>query len=64
MKPQDLRNMTKDELTHKTLSFKEELSALLFKQKTGTLEKSANISQVKKDIARIKTILKEGGYAK
>jgi large subunit ribosomal protein L29 len=64
MKPQDLRNMTKDELNHKILSFKEELSGLLFKQKTGTLEKSANISQIKKDIARVKTILKEGSYAK
>lgn len=64
MKPQDLRNMTKDELKQKIASVKEELSKLLFQAKTGTLEKSARISQIKRDIARIKTILKEGSYAK
>lgn len=63
-KPQELRNMTKDELIHKTISFKEELSKLLFQAKTGTIEKSARISQIKKDIARINTILKEETYAK
>ena len=64
MKPQDLRNMTKDELNHKILSKKEELSKLLFQAKTGTIEKSANIALIKKDIARIKTILKEESHAK
>ena len=64
MKPHDLRNMTKDELNLKILSLKEELSGLLFQQKTGTIEKSARISQIKKDIARIKTIIKEESYAK
>jgi large subunit ribosomal protein L29 len=64
MKPGDLRDMTKDELGHKVLSLKEELSGLLFQQKTGTIEKSSRISLIKKDIARIKTILKEEGYAK
>jgi len=64
MKPNDLRNMTKDELNLKVLSLKEELSGLLFQQKTGTIEKSARISQIRKDIARIKTIIKEESYAK
>lgn len=64
MKPQDLRNMTKDELNQKVPSLKEELAKLLFQQKTGTLEKAARISQIKKDVARIKTILREGNYAK
>ncbi len=64
MKPHDLRNMTKDELNLKILSLKEELSGLLFQQKTGTIEKSARISQIKKDIARVKTIIKEESYAK
>ena len=64
MKPQDMRNMTKDELNHKSLVLKEELSGLLFQSKTGTIEKSARISIIKKDIARIKTILKEETYAK
>ena len=64
MTSNDLRNMTKDELNLKISSLKEELSGLLFQQKTGTIEKSARISQIKKDVARIKTILKEDSYAK
>jgi large subunit ribosomal protein L29 len=64
MKPQDLRNMTKDELDHKTRSLQEELSGLLFRLKTGTIENSSRMSQIKKDIARINTILKENSYAK
>jgi large subunit ribosomal protein L29 len=64
MKPPELRNMTKEELNQKTAVLKEELSKLLFKYKTGTLDKSARISQVRQDIARIKTIMKEGSYAK
>lgn len=64
MKPQDLRNMTEQELNHKITSLKEELSKLLFQAKTGRLEKPARISQIKKDVARIKTILKEESYAK
>ena len=64
MKPQDMRNMTKDELNQKALVLKEELSGLLFQSKTGTIEKSARISIIKKDIARTKTILKEETYAK
>jgi len=64
MKPEDLRNMTKDELSQKVLSSKQELSGLLFKKRTGTIETPARISQIKKDIARINTILKEKSYAK
>jgi large subunit ribosomal protein L29 len=64
MKPQDLRNMTKDELNHKISSLKEELAGLLFRLKTGTIENSSRMSQIKRDIARIKTILKEDSYAK
>jgi len=64
MKPQDLRNMTKNELNHKILLLKEDLSKLLFQAKTGTIEKSSRIAHIKKDIARIKTILKEESHAK
>jgi len=63
-KPQDLRNMTKDELNHKLSTLKEELSKFLFQAKTGTIEQPAKISGIKKDVARIKTILKEETYAK
>jgi large subunit ribosomal protein L29 len=64
MKPIDLRNMTKDELNQKAGLLKEELSKFLFQAKTGRLEKPARIAQIKTDIARIKTILRENSYAK
>lgn len=64
MKPVELRNMTKEELTSKRLSLKEELMNLRFKAKMGKLEKPSSISQIRKDIARILTILKEGSYAR
>ena len=64
MKTQDIRNMTKDELGQKIISLKEELSKLIFQAKTGNIEKPARISQIKKDIARVKTILREGSFAK
>lgn len=64
MKPADLRNMTKQELNHNIISLKEELSKLLFQAKTGRLEKPTRIPQIKRDIARIKTILREESYAK
>jgi large subunit ribosomal protein L29 len=63
MKTNDLRNMTKDELVNKQLSIKEELMNLRFKAKMGKLEKPSRISQIRKDIARILTILKEGTFA-
>ena len=38
---------------------KEELFNLRFKQATGTLEKPARLNELRKDVARMKTILKE-----
>lgn len=64
MKPDELRNMTKEELVSKQLSLKEELMNLRFQAKMGKLEKPSKISQARKDIARILTILKEASYAK
>ena len=64
MKPQDIRNMTKDELSQKIVALKEEMSKLLFQAKTGNLEKPARIPQIKRDIARINTIVREESYAK
>ena len=64
MKATDLRNMTKNELKSKQVSLKEELMDLRFKARMGKLEKPSRISQARKDIARILTILKEERYAK
>ncbi|MFH0732078.1 MAG: 50S ribosomal protein L29 [Candidatus Omnitrophota bacterium] len=63
-KPSELRNLTEAELAAKQLSLKEELMGLCFKARMGKLEKPSRISQIKRDIARILTILKEVSYAK
>ena len=63
MKASDLRNMTKEELNTKQFTLREELMQLRFKAKMGKLEKPTRISQIRRDVARILTVLKEGSYA-
>ena len=58
MKVNELRNMTADELRKKDRDLVQELFNFRFQLHTGRLENSARISAVKKDIARVKTILK------
>ncbi len=62
MKVKELRDMTAGELIKKEKELVQELFNLRFQLHTGRLENSARISTVKKDIARVKTILvgKEG----
>ena len=57
MKANELRNMTADELQKKDRELVQELFNLRFQLHTGRLENSSRISDVKKDIARVKTIL-------
>jgi large subunit ribosomal protein L29 len=57
MKANELRSMTPDELQKKDRELVQELFNLRFQLHTGRLENSARISDVKKDIARVKTIL-------
>lgn len=59
MKADALREMTKEELASKILELKEELFNLRFQLATGQLENPVRLRHVKKDIARIKTILTE-----
>lgn len=59
MKPQELRNLTKDELLTKEVQFKEELFKLNYQRKIGRVEKPHKFKILKKDLARIQTILKE-----
>lgn len=55
----DLRNLTKDELIVKLSSLKVDLYNLRFQAKSGRIEKPHRIKQIKRDIARINTILTE-----
>lgn len=59
MKATELRTMSEAELLKKIDELKDELFNLRFKQATGQLENTARMKTVKKDIARIKTILTE-----
>jgi len=59
MKIKDLRSLSEGELIQKEKELHEELFNLRFQHATGQLENTMRIPQVKRDIARIKTILKE-----
>lgn len=59
MKTKEIRSLSTDELLAKEKQYKEELFNLRFQQATGQLENTARLSQVRKNIARIKTILNE-----
>jgi large subunit ribosomal protein L29 len=59
MKPEELRNLTKDELLEKEKSLYAELAKLNTQRYTGNVEKPHKFALVKRDIARIRTILNE-----
>jgi len=59
MKADELRDMTNDELKERSQEFKEELFNLRFQKATAQLDNPMRIREVKKSIARIKTILRE-----
>jgi large subunit ribosomal protein L29 len=56
MKPGDVRAMTLDQLDDEVLKLKKERFNLRFQRATGQLENTARVRQVRRDIARIKTI--------
>ncbi len=59
MKIEDLRKLTTEELQEKIKESKEELFNLRFQQATGTLEKPVRLRELRKDVARMKTIIRE-----
>ena len=58
MKIDEIRGMTPDQLADTLLSLKKEQFNLRFQKATGQIEKTHRVDQVRKDIARIKTILR------
>jgi large subunit ribosomal protein L29 len=58
MKIDDIRGMTPDQLAENLLSLKKEQFNLRFQAATGQVEKTHRSSLVRKDIARIKTVLR------
>ncbi len=59
MKAIDARAMSADQLTDELLKLKKEQFNLRFQEATGQLEKTARVRQVRRDIARVKTIQAE-----
>ena len=59
MKASELRNMTAEELNKKLKELKEELFNLRFQHAINQLDNPHKITAVKKDIARVMTILQE-----
>ena len=58
MKIEDIRGMTPDQLSDQLVTLKKEQFNLRFQRATGQLEKTHRVDQVRKDIARIKTVLR------
>ncbi|MDD5723348.1 MAG: 50S ribosomal protein L29 [Syntrophales bacterium] len=61
MKIKEIRDLGVDELQAKEKSFVEELFRLRIRFATGQLESSSTIKKVKRDVARVKTVLRERG---
>ena len=63
MKAQDIREMSEEELQRKAQDLQEEIFNLKFQHATGQLENTQRLPQVRKDLARVKTILREKNIA-
>ena len=59
MKASEIRESTPEELARKVIDLKEELFNLRFQNEIGQLENPQKMKQIKRDIARIKTITRE-----
>jgi len=59
MKAEEVRGLTADQLQDKLADLKKEQFNLRFQKATGQLEKSSRIDEVRKDIARVKTIARQ-----
>ena len=59
VKANEIRKMTTEEINKKISENKEELFNLRMKQATGSLENPGRINTLRKDVARMKTILNE-----
>jgi large subunit ribosomal protein L29 len=55
----DLKTMTPDQLQDQLLSLKKEQFNLRFQRATGQLENTARVREVRKDIARVRTLQRQ-----
>lgn len=59
MKASEVRDLSSDELVAKVATLKEELFNLRFQLATNNLKNPARIREVRRDIARVKTVIRE-----
>ncbi|MCI6763968.1 MAG: 50S ribosomal protein L29 [Bacilli bacterium] len=59
MKTSEIRKMSKEDINKKITEIKTELFDLRMKQATGNLDKPHRINALRKDVARLKTVLNE-----
>ena len=59
MKAADIRTMSNDQLNDVLAKLKKDQFNLRFQKATGQLEKTARVKEIRRDIARIKTIAAE-----
>jgi large subunit ribosomal protein L29 len=59
MKARELRDLSEDELSHREAELKDQLFKLRFQHTLGQLENAMKLRNIRRDIARIKTILQE-----
>jgi large subunit ribosomal protein L29 len=60
----DLKTMTPDQLTDELLNLKKEQFNLRFQRATGQLENTGRVREVRRDIARVKTLARQKAAAK
>ena len=63
MKIDEIRGMTPDQLSEALLNLKKEQFNLRFQAATGQVEKTHRVNEIRKDIARIKTVLRSKAAA-
>jgi len=59
LKPDDLRHMTVDQLDDELMKLKKERFNLRFQRATGQLENTSRVREVRRDIARIRTVAQQ-----
>jgi len=64
MKARELRELSGEELERKETELKDQLFKLKFQHSLGQLENAMKLKNIKKDIARIKTMLRENREGK
>ncbi len=59
MKPGELRGLSNDELLAKGRELREELFSVKVKHSTGQLENTAKLKLIRREVARVETLLRE-----